>query len=688
MAASGTITKKFHSDNFSLVLDWSESGVSAANNTSSVTVTATLKSNASGAAISSTASKNISLTINGTTYSSTCTVGISGGGSKTLMTKTVSVAHDSDGSKTIAISCTLGIAVTLSGTYYSSVTASGSAALTTIARASSVSAESGTLGTAQALTVTRYESSFTHTIKYACGSASGTICTKSSDTSISWAPPLSLAEQNTTGSMVSITLTITTYDSDGDKVGSAKTETFNASIPSSVKPSCTVAVTDAMGYADTYGAFVKGLSKFKVEVTPTLAYGSPIDSYSTTANGSTYTDASFTTGVLKSSGDLTVQATVKDKRGRSGSGSKVCSVYDYAKPSISSLSVKRCNADGSKNSSGAYLKAVFSAGVTSLNEKNTAVYTLSYRKSTETNETSVPLTDYAGVYAVSSGSYIFEADTASSYIVVLTVADDLYSGDTAATKTATGSAISKLWSVLAKGKGIAFGKIAELSGYLDVGFETIFRKHITLEYDKSIYGINADGEKRNVFKPFSSAGNTIIGYSNYENADANTNIYGKDINLFVASAGNVDYKPYYAAGDSISVNFFGAGLLTSSKAQVRFTLPLSKPIIGSSGIAVSADTGFVLRQAGNYTHGSAASTYVVPESYDFTVTASGIRVKATFSDTTDAVNNDTIGVEWVATLTLSYSDREVREIVSKLVSPYIAKAPAFHWRVGVDKTGE
>ena len=190
MAKSGSFSKTF-STGYTLKVDWEESNVDTANNQSDITCTVTLSATGSYY-INSSASKDISLTINGTKYTATCTVGISAGGSKTLMTKTVSnINHSSDGSKTVAISCTLGIEVTLSGTFVSSVSVSGNASLTTIARKSSLSASNGTLNTAQTLTVTRQSSSFTHTITYSCGSASGTICTKSSSTSISCTPPLS-----------------------------------------------------------------------------------------------------------------------------------------------------------------------------------------------------------------------------------------------------------------------------------------------------------------------------------------------------------------------------------------------------------------------------------------------------------------------------------------------------------------
>lgn len=136
--ASGTIVQYFHNNKYSLNLAWSESESSVANNTSKVTVIATLQSHSSSYSINSNATKNISITINGVTYSGTCTVGISGGATKTLFTASHTVTHNSDGNKSITISAVLGIAVTLSGTYYSSVNATGIATLSMIARAATI----------------------------------------------------------------------------------------------------------------------------------------------------------------------------------------------------------------------------------------------------------------------------------------------------------------------------------------------------------------------------------------------------------------------------------------------------------------------------------------------------------------------------------------------------------------------
>lgn len=447
----------------SISLSITQNSQNVTNNTSNVTVKVTAKCDYSYNALGTSSG---SITIDGVNYSFSgisYNVNEAESWSGVVMTKTVNVSHNANGTKTLNCSASFDTRVS-SGT----VLCSGSKVLTTIPRKSTLSVANGTLGTAQTLSITKQATGFTHTITAKCGTASTTVCTKSSSTSISFTPPLTWASQNTTGTSVAVTYTITTYT--GDTSVGSNTYSKTCSIPASVKPSCSLSVEDAMGYASVYGGYIKGLSKFKVVVTATTAYSSAIASYKTTANGSAYTASSFTTNVLTRSGTLTVSSTVTDKRGRTGTASKSLTVLDYSSPAITALSVHRCNADGSANDQGEYVKVVFSGSVTSLNNKNTASYKLEYKKTSASAYTSVNLTSYANNYAVSNASYIFTADSGSSYDVRVTVTDKFDSG----TKTTSASTGFTIMHWLASGLGMAIGKVAELAHVLDIGFQTRF----------------------------------------------------------------------------------------------------------------------------------------------------------------------------------------------------------------------
>lgn len=380
----------------------------------------------------------------------------------TIKTGTITLTHNSAGAKSFDVSvnaAVYGTTVNCKG--------SGSFTLNNIARASTLAASNGTLGTAQTLTVTRQSTSFTHTITYKCGSATGTVVTKSSSTSISFTPPLSLASQNTTGTSVSVTLTITTYNG-STSIGTA-TKTITCSIPASVKPSCSITVTDTQGYKSTYGKAIKGLSKFKIVVSPTISYNSAIASYKITANGETYTTAPATTDLLKYSGSLSITAQVTDKRGRKGTAEVIENVYDYSPPYISKLNVNRCNGDGSENEQGAYIKATISGGMTSLDGQNFAQYTLRYKKTAVNAYTTIPaeiLAEDGITGSVTDGEYIFEADTESSYDVIVDITDNFQT----VSRVTSASTAYTIIDFKANGKGIGFGKVSEMDNVVDFGF--------------------------------------------------------------------------------------------------------------------------------------------------------------------------------------------------------------------------
>ena len=122
--------------------------------------------------------------------------------------------HNADGSKSFTVSVEAGI-------YQWAINKSGSKtfSLNIIPRASSISCGTLTLGTTGTISVSRASTSFTHTITYLYGTRSGTICTKSSSTSISWSPPLSLAHMTPNATSGRGTMTCDTYNGN-TKIGS------------------------------------------------------------------------------------------------------------------------------------------------------------------------------------------------------------------------------------------------------------------------------------------------------------------------------------------------------------------------------------------------------------------------------------------------------------------------------------
>ena len=418
-------------------------------------------------------SGNFKVVIAGVTvYSSATRIQLSKG--TVVKSGTHTLVHNADGSKSFTASAEAGIYTTAVN-----CTGSGSFTLDTIPRASQPSLvtwpettnDVGYFGEEFSIHMNRKSDVFTHTVRYAYGSRTGTIATGVT-TGTTWAVPLSFMNDIPNATSASGRIYVDTYNG-STKVGTKYTG-FTVKVPASVKPTCTVQVLDATDIQKTYGNLVKGLSKLYVKVNGYTAYGSPIVSRSATANGGSYTAEEFTTGVLKAAGTTTVTATVKDKRGRvSAAASASFTVLDYALPSIGSLNVRRCNEDGTENEQGEYVRAVFSAAITALNNKNTATYKLRYKKSTASSFTEVTLSDLANVYTVSGEVYIFPADSSSSYDVELEATDN--HGTT--TRSTSASTAFTLMNWGADGRSIGLLKVAEKTGAVDIGGDVYLEGH-------------------------------------------------------------------------------------------------------------------------------------------------------------------------------------------------------------------
>lgn len=403
--------------------------------------------------------------------------------------KTITHADDGSASVSIAVNVRGYIPGTTSNTKGNGWQVDGSSTvqLTTIPRKSTLSLTSyGNLGSEHTIKVTQQASVFTHTITYKCGTASGTICTKSKETTIKWTPPLSLASQAPSGLSVPITLTITTYNG-STSVGSNAVN-FTLDIPSSVVPSVSFTVSDDSECLGKYGKYVQGKSQVVVAVTASGARGSTIVSHTVNFDGRSYAGDDVTTEVIKGSGSLTMKVTVKDSRGRTAEASKTLTVLPYSAPSITAFKVYRSNQSGAASSSGEYLAVQFSAVISPLDNKNGAEYTVQYRKSTETNYTEADTSSVSGQYTPKGAVVVFKADTSSTYDVILTAADDFG----ALPKSGVGPSIKKLFSWLYNGLGWAFGKVAEFENLLDVAFDARFRGEVQMDV---AYFTTATGEK-------------------------------------------------------------------------------------------------------------------------------------------------------------------------------------------------
>lgn len=127
----------------------------------------------------------------------------------------------------------------------------------------------------------------------------------------------------------------------------------------------------------------------------------------------------------------------------------------------------------------------------------------------------------------------------------------------------------------------------------------------------------------------------------------------KSLRFYIRSIMDL-YKPYYEVGDTIDVEWTGAGFVSNEGVNVYFSIPLSKPVIGTPTVSVESSNGLIIRQNGTFTHGSSASGYVKP-TYSATLSCDGgiVNVVATLSSTANAVNDAPCGI--TASLTIAFS---------------------------------
>ena len=448
-------------------LAWSESSQNIANNTTTISYTLSIYRSSN---ISSSASKDYSITINGVKVASGTTT-IGGSGTKNIKTGTTTIAHTADGSKSFSYSFSQEIGITWSGSSIGTITGSGTGTLDTIPRATTptLSTSSIDMGSSITINTPRASSSFTHTLTYSFGSASGTIAS-SVGTSQSWTVPLTLANQVPNATSGTCTITCKTYN--GSTLIGTKTVTFTAKVPSSIVPSISsVSVADTnSAYATQFGALVQGKSKAKFTITAAGSYSSTISTYKTVIENKTYTGASSTTAVLSGSGNITATITVTDSRGRTATTTKTVSVVAYSAPKITSFSVIRSNADGTTNNEGtnATVKVAFS--ISSVNNKNTSSYIIDYKLVSATTWTTLKSgTGYSFNQNVISGA-VFNVD--STYDVRLTVTD--YFGKAQAIVDL--STAFTLMDFNANGKAMAIGKVSEKTEGVEFGIKAFFNK--------------------------------------------------------------------------------------------------------------------------------------------------------------------------------------------------------------------
>lgn len=473
MALSGSFTQGFSNNGaFRLRVEWSATQ-NINENYSIVTAHLYIDSLQSWASVYDATSSNTSLSINGNTKYFSNNSTINAWQSKWMGSHTVTVYHTNDGSKWFDIYATHNFDITWNGSYVGTVNVSGSAWLNTIPRASvpTVATTGIQYGDNIHVNLNRASEEFTHYVSIDIGNVKTDIGSMDRYTnSFDFVLPLDWCARIPTLNSNSGKFTVHTYNGNGGYIGTNEV-LFTATVPASVVPTISaeqVTHSEAVdGLASKFNAYVQSKSKIRATVAGTGAFVggvqcSSIVGHKIEMNGQIFNSNDATSEVLNVAGSQTIKYTVTDSRGRTASRTVTISPLAYSPPVLSILKASRCEVDGTLNDEGEYAKVTIGASISSVNDLNDKIFTLS--KKPVTSETWTNQNVPSATYTIVTTMIIEGISGDNSWDIKFTVQDYFNSGDTIS-KTMQLSTGFSLVDYLNGGKGLAFGKAAEREGF-------------------------------------------------------------------------------------------------------------------------------------------------------------------------------------------------------------------------------
>jgi hypothetical protein len=408
---------------------------------------------------------------------------------RTLASGTLTIAHDSDGSKTFTVAAFSGQVWKDSG-YLTATAAAQSFALPTIPRATVPVIGAVVMGQTVPIGLPRAVSSFTHTLTYTFGLASGTIA-EGAGAEAQWAVPYDLAAQIPNSATGTGTLTCKSYS--GSTLIGTQAVTFTATVPSNstTQPSDTLAVSPVSSLAAPFnGLYIQGRTKAKITHTASGKYGATIKSYAATVDGQTYTGQAPTTEILATPGTLPITGTATDSRGIIGTASASITVLAYTPPSVErnttadALVCARALADGTLDDDGTALYVACSRKYSRLDGNNAASVQARYKA--ESGEWSAWVTFFAESASGDNYAGIIAGITLaveSPYTIELRAVDKLgESGGTLSFAVPTSEATVDLGE---GGNSVGVGRRAHVGTEkrLDVAWDSNFEKNVRIDGD-------------------------------------------------------------------------------------------------------------------------------------------------------------------------------------------------------------
>ena len=385
------------------------------------------------------------------------------------------IQHNTDGTGSVTLSwnadCSFANSLKL-------ITGSATVTLPTIPRATTPSVGTLTMGSQGTITLSSASNSFTHTLRYQVGTSNGNIVTKTSNITVNWTPPRSLANQAPNSTTAVGTLYCDTYS--GNTLIGTKSVSITLNVPESIVPSGTIALQDSNPSIEgQFHAFIQNKSKLNVTVSAFGSYGSTIVSVTTTINGTTYTDTSFTTEALSKSGTQSYTVVIKDSRNRTKTLTGSYEVMAYKSPTVNIASVFRCNSSGVLSHNGTYISVRLRVNITSLDSGNDAAINIQSKRKNASSYTL--LRSISGVYSYNS-TVVCGGSLSSQYAYDIRVeVSDYFETVYAYADITTADTI---FSIRNNGLGMAIGKICEQDRF-EMGWDAVFHEDVAFEGDVS-----------------------------------------------------------------------------------------------------------------------------------------------------------------------------------------------------------
>lgn len=352
--------------------------VDVANNKSSLSITITFSANNS---VTYFSSKSLKCTCNGEEQSKS--VSLSKGGKVSATFTFSNIQHNEVGKKSVSWSWSIATGTSTLGT----LSDSGTRTLTTIPRASEITAINADIGSSTIISINKKATSFTTTIDYKFESETTwtNIVTKTSNTTYGWTIPTSFYNQIPNKKYGTVTLRATTYNGN-TQIGDAKTTTFYVTANEELcKP--VINSTEQVDTCEPTVQLTGDSSKFiRYESAPFLAWSV------TAQNGATITSQKLdgvevTSPYSPLNWSDTCTLVITDSRGYQTTHEFKLPTIDYIIPQIV-VSGKRESATSSKillTMSGKFFNGDFGAAT------NTATFLCKYKKKTDTDYTTITL---------------------------------------------------------------------------------------------------------------------------------------------------------------------------------------------------------------------------------------------------------------------------------------------------------